>query len=97
MVHVTTRARSELFSRLVRALARCSVSDLRTVGFRLVPGDEEHAQLILALDASREGDAVVEHNGRSVLLIEPFAADLLKGLTLDTRETSAGVRLLLRS
>lgn len=103
MFDVTPQARSELHGMLMRALAQRPESDSPQVGFRLVAGATPEAteasgtsQLGLALDAPREGDEVLEHEGHSVLIVEQSVSDLLQGLTLDVVETPEGNRLGLR-
>lgn len=96
MVHVTQRARAELCGMLVRALESRGASDEVDLGFRLAPAREEPNALGLRIDASRAGDAIVEHDGRSVLIVDPNTANMLEGLTLDLVETPDGERLSIR-
>jgi Fe-S cluster assembly iron-binding protein IscA len=95
MLHITPRAKSELFGLLVHALDRRTTADVCNVGFRLVPGGDETISLGLVLDQPTDGDAVVEHDGRSVLIVDETTAVLLDGLTLDVVETEQGARLSL--
>jgi len=53
--------------------------------------------LALALDEQREGDQVVEHDDRTVLVIEEEISRALAGATLDATETPEGPRLVLQS
>jgi Fe-S cluster assembly iron-binding protein IscA len=97
MLTVTIRARDVLHDLLVRTLEQQQGLDNGTsLGFRLVPGREEESQLGLALDQPRPGDAVVEHDGRSVLIVDNASAELLTHLTLDVAETPEGTKLALR-
>jgi hypothetical protein len=45
------------------------------------------------LDKHQAGDATFEHEGRTVLLIGPDAAEQLAGETVDVRQTKAGKKL----
>jgi Fe-S cluster assembly iron-binding protein IscA len=97
MLTVTTRARTALHDMLLRTLGQQpGLENGTSLGFRLVPGREEDTQLGLALDAPRPGDAVVEHDGRSVLIVDNASAELLTHLTLDIAATPEGTRLALR-
>jgi Fe-S cluster assembly iron-binding protein IscA len=96
MLHITSEARDELHGMLVRALAQQGPSEPRDLGFRLVSeanAGREPSQLGLALDAPRKGDEVVEHQGHSVLILDPMTSELLHDLTLDVVETPEGTRL----
>lgn len=97
MLQVTTEARTELHDMLLRALAQQPPSDGAAVGFRLVSSEaEEGTQLGLTLDAPRQGDEIVEHEGHSVLILDPVTTQILGGLTLDVVETPEGRQLGLR-
>ena len=96
MLNVTTEARSELHEMLTRALAQQPESEQEELGLRLVAHGDSPAQLALALDAARPGDAVVEHDGRSVLLVDAPTSELLGDVTLDVVETPEGTKLGLR-
>jgi Fe-S cluster assembly iron-binding protein IscA len=100
MLQVTPQARDELHGMLERALAERPQSEpAPTLGFRLVAGpsaEGEGSKLGLALDAPRGGDQIVEHGGRSLLLVDAAAAPLVENLTLDVVETPEGTRLSLR-
>jgi len=50
----------------------------------------------LRLDKPARGDVVFAHAGRTVLVLDAQAAQLLLHRTLDTRDTPAGSRLYLR-
>lgn len=97
MLTVTTAAKDELHGLLDQILGDPPHAD---AGFRLLadPLDEEgeRAQLELKLDVRREGDEVVRHQGRDVLIVDGAASDLLTGLTLDVVDTPEGRSLLLR-
>lgn len=101
MLRVTPRARHELRGILTRALSRRAPlkgADRPALGLRLVSahGDEEHSEFGLALDTPREGDEVLEHEGRSVLIVDAVTSGRLEQMTLDVVETPKGVRLGLR-
>jgi Fe-S cluster assembly iron-binding protein IscA len=51
----------------------------------------------LAIDQERDGDQVVEHDKRKVLVIEQAIANELDGAQLDAVETPEGRRLVLQS
>lgn len=99
MLQVTAQAKNELHGMLMRALADRPRSDPASLGLRLVPGtsgEGKAAQLTLALDAQRQDDQVVEHEGRSVLMLDASTAPLVENLTLDVVDTPEGTRLSLR-
>lgn len=50
----------------------------------------------LALDLPQAADQVVEHEGHSVLLIDPTVSEQLDGMTLGTQETPDGLQLALK-
>jgi len=89
MLHVTSEARVELHTRLLSALAQEGQSS-PDLGFRLATRED---RLGLALDLPRERDQVVEHEGRSVLIMEPAVAERLAEQTLNAVETTDGTRL----
>lgn len=51
--------------------------------------------LALTVDQEREGDQVVEHSDRKVLVIESGISNALDGATLETVDTPEGERLTL--
>lgn len=51
-------------------------------------------QLALAVDQERDGDQIVEHDGRSVLVVEPAISQALDGATLDAVQTPEGLRFV---
>jgi len=53
-------------------------------------------QFGLAFDEEREGDQVVEHAEKAVLLVAPETSALLDGAVLDVVATPEGKRLTLR-
>lgn len=57
---------------------------------RFVNGEEG---LALQLDQPRDDDQTHDHQGRTVLLLDPEIADLLQDKTLDVRETDEGTAL----
>jgi Fe-S cluster assembly iron-binding protein IscA len=57
---------------------------------RFVSGEEG---LALQLDQPKDDDQTVDHQGRTVLLLDPEIADLLQDKTLDVRETEEGTAL----
>jgi Fe-S cluster assembly iron-binding protein IscA len=50
----------------------------------------------LAVDEEREGDQVVEHEERKVLVIEPAISQALDGATIDAVDTPEGQRLTIQ-
>jgi hypothetical protein len=66
-------------------------------------GEEETMRFVrkphgwtLRLDTPGPDDVAVAHEGRTVLVLDPQAADLLADRTLDAEDTPAGSRLYLR-
>ena len=55
----------------------------------------EDDELVSRLDKPRTGDAVFDHNGRSVLVMEAQVAELLAGSTLELQPTAEGEKLVL--
>ncbi len=53
--------------------------------------------LALALDEEREGDQVILHEERKVLVIQPEMAQALDGATIDAVDTPAGRQLAIQS
>lgn len=53
--------------------------------------------LQLALDQPREGDETIEHDGRTVLLVDQSTAEMLTGRTLDTEQTEQGTVLSVKA
>lgn len=51
----------------------------------------------LAIDEERDGDQVVEHDSKKVLVIEETIASELDGAQLDAVETPEGQRLVLQA
>ena len=56
----------------------------------------QQQSLAPTLDQPREQDVTFEHEGRTVLVLEPKLADLLSDRTLDTQDSEEGSRLVLR-
>jgi Fe-S cluster assembly iron-binding protein IscA len=48
----------------------------------------------LGLDSEVEGDQVVEHEGKKVLLVAPELAPMVERVTLDVQDTSDGPKLV---
>jgi len=57
---------------------------------RFVAGEEG---LALQVDEPKEDDQAHQHQGKTVLLIDPEMAELLQDKTLDVRETEEGTAL----
>lgn len=101
MINVTTEAKELLHDMLNQAEEQSG--EHADLGIRLAPtavtGEAEQASegqevgLGLVLDHAQEGDQVVEHNGRTVLMVDQSIGDLLDGVTLDVVETPDGRRL----
>ena len=96
MLHVTPEARLELHTMLQQALTN-RPDTMADCGFRLVADSgAETTALGLALDSTRAGDQVIEHEGLTVLIIDGDASALVNGLVLDVIETPDGRGLTLR-
>jgi len=98
VVSVTTEAKDLLQDILQQAREQGAAVDDET-SIRLAPATGEadgsggQVALGLMLDRPQEGDQVIEHNGRKVLLIDSTTSDLLEGSTLDAVSTPEGKRL----
>ncbi len=102
MVNVTTEAKDLLQDLLEDAQEQAGIAD-EEVGIRLAPatpsettGDEGEGRQValgLMLDRAHEGDEVVEHNGKKVLMVDQRMSDLLDGITLDAVDTPEGKQL----
>jgi len=94
-MNVTTQARNELFEMLQHALAQRPESGENALSFRLLPanGRGDAPALGLTLDAPGSNDEIVEHQGRSVLVLDSSTSAMLDGLTLDLVDTPEGSRL----
>lgn len=57
--------------------------------------DVEGDTLTSKLDRPRPGDAVFDHDGRKVLVMDERVSQLLDGSTLDLQPTSEGEKLIL--
>lgn len=88
MVIVTEAAKQELG----RMLASTNVDDSE-LSLRLAPTAPR--QLGLVLGTEEEGDQVVEHEARKVLLVGEELSGALEGVTIDCQETSEGLRLVI--
>jgi Fe-S cluster assembly iron-binding protein IscA len=105
VINVTTEAKELLHDMLDQAEAEVGVEQ-EEVGIRLAPttieADSAAAEggevgLGLVLDRAQEGDQIVEHNGKRVLMVDQSIGDLLDGVTLDVVETPDGRRLTINS
>lgn len=85
MIHVTEKASEALLQGLQ------ANTDDQTQGLRLthIAGQGYG----LALDTEREGDQVVEHQGRKTLLVGQALAEQLDGAVLDALDSPEGPRL----
>ena len=61
----------------------------------LRPTMEPPRQFGLTLDSEGVGDHVVEHEGSKVLLIAPELVTVLEGVTIDTKDTPDGTKLVI--
>lgn len=87
MINVTDAAAAVLLERLQ------SSSSEESEVLRLV---ERAGGLGLSVDHEREGDQVVDHENRKVLVIEPDISSALDGATIDAAETPEGEQLTFR-
>lgn len=87
MVVVTERAREEL----KRALDAQSVEPKDGLRLSLVGPDE----FGLGVDEEREGDAVIEHDGAKVLMVESALAEMLNDVTIDVHDSETGPRMVM--
>jgi hypothetical protein len=87
MVSVTNRAASVL----AQALRAGEADD--GVGFRILPASP--GEILLAIDEAREGDHVVRHEDRTVLLLDGWVAEALDGAVLDAEIGDRGASLTL--
>jgi len=90
MITVTERAKETLG----RALALTGVKDPE-IGLRLKPIAQGGYNL--GPDKEREGDQVVEHKGRKVLLISEKISGALDGRTIDRDESAREPRVVISS
>lgn len=54
-------------------------------------------EVSVSLDNEKPGDSKIEHQGRTVLLMDQNTADLLDGQTVDCEQTDTGETLFLRT
>jgi len=85
MLTVTAQAATEL-----KTIAQAEATDPGEA-LRLIPTGE--GKLALVVDAPREGDQVVEHEGINILLIGLELNDAVDGLVLDCKDTPQGLQL----
>jgi hypothetical protein len=57
--------------------------------------EKEGAQLEFKWDAKKPGDQIVSHGDRTVLIYDEHIAGLLRGKTLDVKQTEKGPALML--
>lgn len=87
MITVTDSAKEHLKNTLL------ANTDDPNISLRLVA--KPAGRLGFALDVEAEGDQVVEHKGTKVLLVGQELVPVVKGLTLDVRETAEGLELFI--
>ena len=101
MISVTDRAKDLLYDVLQQAEQQGGIAPDGEVAIRLAPTSisedtaSPEVELGLGLDHAQDGDQVVEHNGKTVLLVDGSTKDLLDGTTLDVVETPEGQQLTL--
>lgn len=61
---------------------------------RFVPGQQG---LEITMDKPRDNDQQIEHDGRTVLLLDEQLAEKLDGHTLDAKQTDQGTALTLQA
>jgi Fe-S cluster assembly iron-binding protein IscA len=88
MITVTDKA----IDALAESLESSEASDEQRLRLARNPGGE----FGLAIDEERDGDQVVKHNDRTVLVIDETVATSLDGATLDVVDLPEGQRLTLR-
>ena len=86
MVNVTEKAGQELKRILITAV------DMPQARLRLI--DRGQGKLGLGIDVEMPGDKLVDHDGSTVLVIEPEFASSLAEVTIDVDDTSDGVELV---
>lgn len=95
MISVTSEAKTVLNDLLEQSGTK---DDGQTIRLTAMPDAETgRVQLGLQLDQPAEEDHVVEHNGKTVLVMDHDIADRLDGLTLDTVDTPEGKLLTIKS
>ena len=62
------------------------------IAVRFVCAESGHS---LVLDSKKVGDSTLEHEGRTVLLLDQTAVELLDGETVDVKKTDTGGKLFL--
>jgi hypothetical protein len=83
---VTERAKQELQKALSAHITGYTV-------FRMIPSSRRRFELVL--DREREGDQVVECEGHRVLLLGSGVSEALEGWTIDCKETTEELRLVI--
>jgi Fe-S cluster assembly iron-binding protein IscA len=63
------------------------------LGFRVVPTGP--GVIAFTLDEAREGDEVFRHEDQTVLVVDPWIAQMLDGAVLDVEEQAGGTSLTL--
>lgn len=101
MITVTDEAKDLLRGMLEQVEEQAGIQE-DDVSIRLAaaapPQSEETEQseqvaIGLMLDRPHEGDQIVEHEGKRVLLVDESMAGMLEGMTLDAVDTPDGRRL----
>lgn len=99
MISVTDKAKDLLYDVLEQAEQQAGIDSEEDVAIRLAPtagpdgADGDQVELGLGLDRVQEGDQVIEHNGKKVLLVDESTGGLLDGVTLDVTDTPDGQQL----
>lgn len=83
MVAVSERAK-----RILLEQKRAAHIDDADIGLRVAAAPS--GQWMLVVDQPRDDDQVVEHDGATVLLVDPLAQDALTGAQVDCVETPDG-------
>lgn len=95
MIKVTTPAKDILKDILLDATQGAGVTH-EPVGLRLaLTTDDGQVQLDLVVDQPKDGDVIIEHHGKYVLLVSEPVSARLKGATIDTAEIPGGTQLIL--
>ena len=89
MLTITESARQEL-KKILTSSVDNSYALLRLM-------DRGQGRLGLGIDIELPGDEVIEHEGSALLLVEHKLATSLKGVTIDTDDTTEGTQIVIHN